>query len=69
MSAQKQPTQDLVYAMKSTKDQVTEQVDKVCAVNKRTEEQLQSLINRVGDIKVSLTACHPRCVSYFIQRL
>ncbi len=46
--------QDLGYAIRSTLDQVKAEVDNVSAANKRTEEQLQSLVNRLDRTEVGL---------------
>lgn len=54
MSAQQQQQQNLIWAMQSTIEQLTEQVEKVCAANERTEKRLQSLMGCVDNIRVSL---------------
>jgi hypothetical protein len=45
--------QNLTWAMKSTTEQLTEQVQKVCAANEKTEKRLQSVIGCVDNINVS----------------
>ena len=45
---------NLSYSLNSTLDQVKSEVEKVSAANRRTEEQLQMLMARLGDTNVSL---------------
>ena len=47
--------QDLGYAMRSTLDQIKAEVDNVSAANKGTEDQLQSLVNRLDSTEVGLS--------------
>jgi len=45
---------NLSYGLKSTMEQLREQVERVCATNKKTEGQLQLLMGRIDEINVSL---------------
>ena len=46
--------------MESALQQLKEEVERICAANGRTEKQLQSLISRLDDTKVSF--CCSACV-------
>ena len=53
---------NLNYAMQSTMEQLREQVERVCATNEKTETRLQSLVDRINKINVSLMSS---CICVF----
>lgn len=58
-------TDNLNYAMQSTIEQLTEQVERVCVTNEKTEKRLQSLMVHIDKINVSLMSFNKVCVLFY----
>jgi hypothetical protein len=63
MNAVQHDTRSLNYAMQSAMEQLGEQVKKVCTTNEKTEKRLQSLMDRIDNINVSLVSSYI-CIFY-----
>lgn len=61
--------ENLNYAMESTMEQLREQVERVCATNEKTEKRLQSLMDRIDNINVSLLSSYVCVFHNSIYRL